>query len=453
MPDHDLFDLDDAFSSLERDIATISSPRGAGSAVAAARRRRRTTYGAIAAVAVLAVGGVAIGHGLGGHPSSVGPSEQPPPPAELTSAALSAATAGWIDGWIAPTQASQLPKADLNNLDCLVSEPASKGLENPDRRGNTLFSTPAGQVGLLIGLEYSSSSGGSASAAVDALAATVASCRPSVTTSVSYGAAATVTFYELPATRAQNDVQLWTVRYGDRVAFLTLGGGSDAPSTETVARVDDALASAVQADATFDHTVGGIPDGGSKDAPTAPFGSVAESDLSAALGAWPNGWQPNGSGAISRELPCAGNWTGGSSTGAGTSLGGNGEQDFYSFGTVDSARSSLQALASNLEACTASPASVTTAAGTGGAPVTVAVWSGSDGRVAWIVQRGAAVGYLVIPANTSPPDSVSEAVGKLIEGVLSQPGSGPPPVESSTPVQQWGSSTSSSSSSAAAPKN
>jgi hypothetical protein len=212
------------------------------------------------------------------------------------------------------------------------------------------------------------------------------------------------------------------------------------------------MVSAVQADATFDRTAGGISDGGSKSASSADFGSVAESDFSAALGAWANGWQHSGAGEIAKELPCAGNWMVGSSSGSGASLGGNGEQDFYSFDTVDNARSSLQSLASDLQACTTSPASIRTVGGTGAAPVTVAVWSGSDGRVAWIVQRGAAVGYIFIPASTSPPDAVSEAVGGLVDDVMAHAGESPPPVGSSAPVQQQGGSTSSGSSTAAAPQ-
>jgi hypothetical protein len=270
---------------------------------------------------------------------------------------------------------------------------------------------------------------------------------------VSYGAAATVTFYELPATRAQHDVQLWTVRYGDRIAFLIIGGGSDAPSTDTVNSVDDALVSAVQADATFAQVGDSISDGGSKTASSTHFGTVAEADFAAALDAWPNEWQQRGAKSTGKSLPCAGDWTLGSSSGMGASVGGNGEQDFYSFDSVDSARSSLQALSANLQSCAASPATLRTVTGTGAAPVTVAVGSGSDGRVTWIVQRGATVGYLTIPGTTSPPDAVSQAVGGLIGDVLANAGESPPPVESSAPVQQQGGDTSSSSSSAAAPKS
>jgi hypothetical protein len=396
---------------------------------------------------------VAIGQGLGSRDGAVGPSDQPPPAAELTPAALSAATTGWIDGWTAPTQASQLSNADLNNLDCLASEPTSKGLENPDRRGRTLYVTPTGQVGILMSLEYSSS-GGSASAAADALAATVASCHPTEMTAASYGTAATVTFYELPATRAQHDVQLWTVRYGDRIAYLAIGGGSDAPSADTVNSVDDALVSAVQADATFAQVGGGISDGGPKTTPSTDFGTVAEADFAAALDAWPSEWQQRGAKSTSKSLPCAGDWTLGSSSGMGASVGSNREQDFYSFDSVDSARSSLQALSANLQSCAASPATVRTVTGTGDAPVTLAVGSGNDGRVTWIVQRGATVGYLTIPGTTSPPDAVSRAVGGLIGDVLANAGGSPPPVESSAPApaQQQGGDTSSSSSSSAAPK-
>jgi hypothetical protein len=140
----------------------------------------------------------------------------------------------------------------------------------------------------------------------------------------------------------------------------------------------------------------------------------------------------------------------------GASLGGNGDQESFAFDSVENARSSVQALAGDLQACAASPATVTTVASTGVVPVTVAVGSGSDARVTWIVQRGPAVGYITIPGTTTPPDSVSQAVGGQLLKALetSPPGGAPQAVQSSpaTEASQGSSSTSSSSSSAAAPK-
>ena len=87
MPEHDLFDLDAAFASLERDIATVSSPRGAGQAVASARHRRQTrrvSAATLVALATIGAGAAVVrGHGDG----SPEPAGQPLPTAAPASRA------------------------------------------------------------------------------------------------------------------------------------------------------------------------------------------------------------------------------------------------------------------------------------------------------------------------------------------------------------------------------
>ena len=62
------FDLDQALDDLARDVATRSRPAGADRAVSTARRRR-TSLGAVAAVAVVSVGGLVLSQLGGGSPA------------------------------------------------------------------------------------------------------------------------------------------------------------------------------------------------------------------------------------------------------------------------------------------------------------------------------------------------------------------------------------------------
>jgi hypothetical protein len=451
MPEHDLFDLDDAFSSLERDIATISSPRGAGRAVGAARRRRRTTYGSIAAVAVLAVAGVVIGQGLGGHDGAVGPSDQPlPPPTPLSAMAFSAATAGWVDGWGQP-DASQ-SKA-LSSINCLDSGGNTPALDQASKTGGDLYGTGS-SIAYVLGLQFKADN---IDAATAEITASVAQCHPSATTTATYADGSQVRFYVLPGAGGGSDVELWTGQLGDRLGLAVVGGAADTPSPETAGRVGDLLMGALQVDGTFTSTPGGDVTSSSASASSSSFGSISESDFAQALGSWPNGWQRQGTKSAGEALPCAGDWTVGSSSGSGSSLGGNGEQEAYGFDSAENARSSAEALAGDLKACAASPGTVSTASGLGTAPVTIVVSSGNDARVTWIVQHGSTVAYITIPGSTRPPDAVSLTIQGLMLDALNgvSESSGPPPVESSAPVQQQqgGSSSSSSSSSSAAPAN
>ena len=77
------FDLDRAFDDLTRDVAARSHPTGAGRAVTTARRRR-AALGAVAAVTVLALGGVAIALVGGGDHATPSPAGSPSANVSLT---------------------------------------------------------------------------------------------------------------------------------------------------------------------------------------------------------------------------------------------------------------------------------------------------------------------------------------------------------------------------------
>ena len=404
------------------------------------------TFGAAAAVAVLAVGAVALGQGMGGRSSSIGPSEQPlPPPTPLSAEAFSTATAGWVDGWGQPTNTQT---NSLDSISCLQNG-NSDPLNQATKTGGAIYGAGSTEVVYVVGLEFPA---GKVDAASAAMAASTAGCKPTVTSTTTYADGSQVTFYQLPAKSGTGDIELWTAQFGDRLGLAILGGTANEPPADIVDQVDDLLIGALQVDSTFTGNQAGTITSGSATASSGNFGSVADSDFAAALDTWPNQWESRGPKVDTNALPCAGDWTVGSSSGSGSSLGANGEQDAYGFDTAENAASSLDALSGDLRACASSPSTITTVPTGNGESLTVAVGSGDSARIAWIVQRGPAVGYVTIPGSSTPPDSVSRAVGGLLVKAIDDGNAGPPPVESSTPVQQQGNATSSSSSSAAAPK-
>ncbi|MFM6851944.1 MAG: hypothetical protein ACKOVB_22865 [Terrabacter sp.] len=91
----DLDPLDHAFASLTRDLAHAHAP-GAAAAISTARRQRRTRVGAVALVAVAALGG---GMTLPGLASSRDGVAADGGSARLTAAALGRAAEGWTTGW------------------------------------------------------------------------------------------------------------------------------------------------------------------------------------------------------------------------------------------------------------------------------------------------------------------------------------------------------------------
>jgi hypothetical protein len=399
---------------------------------------------------VLAVGAVAIGQGMGGHNSGVGPSQQPlPPPTPLTAQSFSAATAGWVDGWGQPTDSSA-QSAALDGLTCLNdSADNNSPLDQADRTGGAVYVAGETEIGYAIGLEFTD---GKSEAAAQAMAASVTQCSPAATAVTTYADGSVVTFYELPGKGASGDFQLWTAWHDDRLGLAVIGGAPDSPSSDTVGRVDDLMMGILQVDGTFTSVPGGAVTSGSATASSSQFGSISDSDFSAALGTWPNDWQRQGTKIVGDALPCAGDWTVGSSSAMSSNLGGNGEQDAYNFDTAENAASSLDALAGDLRACASSPSTITTVPTGNGESLTVAVGNGDSSLITWIVQRGQTVAYVTIPGSVAPPDSVSRAVGGLLVKAIDDGIDRPPPVESSTPVQQQGGNTSSSSSSAAAPQ-
>jgi hypothetical protein len=418
MPDHDTFDLDRAFSSLERDIATVSSPRGAAQAVASARRRRRTTYGAVAAVALLAVGAAAIGQGLATRDDSVGPAELPTP-AAFDAAALSAATDGWTSDWRTPTKTDQPAFQADSAPQCLQAVEGStdeQATPDPARTGGGLLvADDEASLGTLA--EWGDDHPGASTAGYDAVVTTLDRCAQATaahdyTWNGARGQSWTVT------SGGQPSQHIWIAQTGRAVGVLWAGGSAGPVPDAVDEHVISALVAGLQSPESFPQQVG--PSSGSSSGSSAAVATVGDADFAKALGSWTNGWQERGTKSVSGPLPCAGDWASASGDATGASLGGNGEQDSYGFDTSADAAAAAEALAANLHACTSSPATVTQVAITGAAPVTVVVGSGDNARVTWIVQRASTVSYITIPATTTPPDAVSEAVCRLIVDGLAQ---------------------------------
>jgi len=74
----------------------------------------------------------------------------------------------------------------------------------------------------------------------------------------------------------------------------------------------------------------------------------------------------------------------------------------------------LQAITDDLTACSSSTYDVHAVPIQGGS-VTVAAGTGPDADVAWLVQDGRQIAFIVIPGgDTTPPDSVTAKVGDLL---------------------------------------
>lgn len=96
----DLDKIDLAFTSLASDLAHAPAP-GAAAAISTARRQRRTRVGAVALVAVAALGG---GMTLPGLASSRDGVAADGGSSRLDAAALDDATQGWLQGWSLDTR-------------------------------------------------------------------------------------------------------------------------------------------------------------------------------------------------------------------------------------------------------------------------------------------------------------------------------------------------------------
>jgi hypothetical protein len=419
MPEHDTYDLDAAFARLEQDIAGVSSPRGASLAVSTARRRRRTTIGATVAGLALVVGAVAVGAGGRGH-ASVEPASSLPTPAALDAAALTRATQGWTSAW-SPSSPSTTGLTNGPVSRCLEKAPALSGIADPVRAsGNKFFS--AGDADALAVLADFGDQTATANGVWNELTHTASGCENVTVSAQRTWDGAEAISYSLSSPAGTTE-QLWLARTDSTFGMLWLANAPEPVPSAVDTAVMTAIVSALQWPASYQ-------DVGSVDEPTATASSaavvgyptVSDAAFTQAIGGWATAWRPRGTKTDYPGLPCVRDPDTEGTSGMGTGLGGNGAQEYDTFDNAADAATTAAARVAALRSCQGATYDVHTVATTGGGKVDVAVGSSSQDSVIWMVQDGPAVGYIQVPAGTSPPpDAVSAAVGDLLLSKVTHP--------------------------------
>jgi hypothetical protein len=253
MPD-DLVDLDAAFAALERDITNISRAPGATWTFAAARRRRRMEIGAVvAAVAVIAVAGVAAGNVLARNDNSVSPTDGLPDPVPIDAAALTDATTGWTPAW-ADTGASkeELVTARVQT-DCL-GQVVGAATPEPSMSGEQ--GLLAGQAVAFINVADFGQDDVSAQAAWQAYSHAAASCAGARQTADYTSGSAQVTRYAITPGQPRAAQYIWLVRVNDQIGVAWIGNAA-APMPDNVGdQVTDAMLAGVLSPGSYTESAG-----------------------------------------------------------------------------------------------------------------------------------------------------------------------------------------------------
>jgi hypothetical protein len=414
MPEHETHDyqgaLDEAFARLEQDITTLSTAPGAGAAVARARRRRRTRAGAVAVVAVLAVAGVAVAQGVR-HDTAVEPSSALPTPAPLDAAALTAATDSWTSAWAAASaEESQLLTAGPVEH-CLARTPAlTEAADGPVRGSGNLFFA-AGKASALATLVDLGGTSAEADQLWASLTTALARCGTATPAEHLVWDGAEGHSYDLVSATGEPE-HFWVAQEGSAIGLMWVSGAPpDVPSA-----VDDGVILAMVAALRFPASYHDEPNttSGASVSASETSASLSSSDFAAALGGWQSGWSATGGEREVSTLPCGVNMSSASS-GHGSSLGANGDQETYGFETEGAAQQALHSAADEFAACPSTSYDVHTVRTTDGRTVTVVAGTGPDADVVWLVQSGTGIASVAIPAgDTTPPDSVTRAVGELL---------------------------------------
>lgn len=433
MPEHDTFDLDAAFARLEQDIAGVSSPRGAGLAVTTARRRRRTTVGAIAAVTVLAVGGVAIAQGAG-HDESVSPTHQLPAPALLDGPHLSAATAGWTPAWEPGTQQAKETLDQTFGGACFAGVP---GVPTGQIAIHS-FGNSHGDLAVAVMSDFGSRTT-AANAGWRRLNRQLDTCSGAQRIS-SFGdpsQARERTYRVVPTENESAPQYVWIVSTGKAIGLLKILDQSDALPASNDRPVADALLAALQDPASFDQPAKASSNGHlSRIDPTKTLGQVWAEDFGPALAGWDNPWQPQLTHVTGPEMPpCAGEIDS-DATGATemVNVGRNGHEWVGWLQDEAAATTAVAQLQQSMASC-ATPYTFHTVSLPDGRPVLVGV---GQQEVVWIERVASHVLLVHIPAgSTPPPDSVSLKVGAVLEHVLEEPATTTMAPDGKTKVPAW----------------
>ena len=415
MPEHDTFDLDAAFRALEQDVTSLSTAPGAGAAVARARRRRRTTVGAVAAAAVLAVGGVAIGHGLIDHDHAVVPSHELPTPALWDDAQLSAATGGWTPAWSEDEAGPYQEAKEAAGSWCVTGIGYFDGYSTNYFMGNdrgdmsyTIFSDDRNDA-RQAGENWRS------------LRGQLQGCdRASLVSRYSTDGVVGETYRVSPIAPLTTPTFVWIVRTGASIGLLGVFDQTDPLPVDVDMRVGRALLAGALDPASYS-----VRQSGGTKAPRTDVGSVGADDLAQAFGDWPNRWHQEAArvGSIVDLPACAQGWATTARGGQGSRVGDDGGQAYRPFDSPAEAHSALGALTQELQDCSAPTFGPTTTRETeAGGLVTTASAEAPGDPVVWAVQHGRYVGYVLVPGSGTPPSEVvDQQVAALIEAAL--PGS------------------------------
>ena len=402
MPEHETFDLDAAFAALEQDISTLVSSPGARAAMARARRRRRTTVGAIAAGAVLAVGGVAIGQGLSSRDQSVAPTDQLPTPALLDGPHLSAATQGWTPAWSTNNQEAHDKMGQTFGGDCLMIAPRG-------RSGVAVLGNSHGDVATALMSDYG------ADAAEEqrdwrAMERRLAACSGAqLVSSFSDPSGVEGHTYRISATQSETAPQYeWIVSTGQGIGVLKIFDQSDELPAANDRPVAQALTAALESDASFSEASPAGRVGQATPEQLAFFGSAR---LRHALSGWQSGWHDGPPPTALLHEPCGSDgWNG---TGKDTNLGTDGRYWIHQFPSPTAADTGYQHIQDALGQCPGVTARTVSAPGGS----TVLVARGDDD--VWAVRHDDWVVVTYLPrAATPPPDAVSAAMGSAMVGVV-----------------------------------
>jgi hypothetical protein len=430
MPELDSFDLEAAFASLQRDVAERSRPGGADRAVSTARRRRRTTVGAVTAVALLAMGGVAIGSGLG-HDDAVTPAHQLPTSAPFDGAHLSAATRGWTPAWGPETDASRLRLSQTFGGTCLFVPPHGHG-------GITALTNSHVDVAVATVSDYGSQP---VHEAPDwrREVRKVAHCDGAELVGSFSGPAGVVgRTYRITQRSQSTPAYLWMVRTARGIGVLKIFGQSEPLPTDRDRPVADVLLAAV-----LDHSNDVVSaqhepvstGHASRIDPTKTLGQVWAEELQPALAGWETPWNPHLGGVPGPEMPpCAAGFDDAAPGPAeSVNVGSDGGEWVKWFDDEPAAVAAVDQLQQALTTCSTPYTfhSVTLSDGR-------AVLVGVGPRVVWIERVASHVLLVHLPPGSAPPsDDTSLKVGAVLEHVLEQPATTTMSPDGHTTVPEW----------------
>lgn len=238
MAEHREARLEELFTRLEGDVASVCSPPGATLAVATARRRRRRSVVAVLAVLALLAVAVAVDVQLRHDAAPLQEAHRRlPAPNRLSAQHLSAATSGWISHLSPGTLlVPQLQHQSLHGLPCFSPE---KALVDDPASHTRRFASTSLTVALAVVREVPPAD---AQRLDTQLVDGLAPCRTLPGERLSYPGAVVDYASQFSGSR---DVHVWVARRGDHVGLLVVGGAGHAPAHDTIGRVSDLLVAAL----------------------------------------------------------------------------------------------------------------------------------------------------------------------------------------------------------------